>query len=102
MRKRVDKKFFMILLVPKPEKSWNNENCKENQNFQIFKFLSLDVNNSFGDDLGVFGDIFSVFSVVGPFLSGFDEIPVQQIPDFPDFPEIRPSLMSSFSELKRS
>ena len=87
---------------PKPEKSWNNEKYKENQNFQIFLFLTLDVKKSFGDDLGVFGDIFSVFSVVGPFLSGFDEIPVQQIPDFPDFPEIRPSLMSSFSELKRS
>ena len=102
MRKRVDKNFIMILVWPKPEKSWNNENYKENPKFQNFVFLSLDVKKSFGDDLGVFGDIFSVFSVLGPFLSGFDEIPVQQIPDFPDFPEIHLSLMSSFSELKRS
>ena len=69
----------MIFWTPKPEKSWNNEKYKENKFFQNAVFLSLNVKNSFGDDLGVFGDIFSGFSVLGPFLSGCDDSPSLRI-----------------------
>ena len=42
------------------------------------------------------------FVILRPFFQFFGEIPVQIILDFPDFPEIHPSLRPRISELKRS